>query len=88
MAIQATHEADLQARIEARPPAAFVFFDEAPTLSQADAWEDFDQHCTRTADWVRSRYRETARFGHDRVWLRLDLANLSPLHDSDGAPPT
>jgi hypothetical protein len=23
---------------------------------------------------VRSRYRETARFGHNHVWLRLDLA--------------
>jgi len=88
MAIRATHEADLQARLEARPPAAFVFFDEAPTLSQADAWEDFDQHCARAADWVRSHYRETARFGHDRVWLRLDLANSAPKHDPDGAPPT
>jgi hypothetical protein len=78
MAIQRAHEADLRARIEARPPAAFVFFDGAPTLSQADAWDDFEAHCAGAAAWVRAHYRETARFGHDRVWLRLDRANAVP----------
>jgi hypothetical protein len=87
-AIQVAHQADLQARIEARPPAAFVFFDGAPTLSEADAWEDFARHCTPSATWVRSHYRETARFGHDRVWLRLDLADSLPPDDGDGNPPT
>jgi hypothetical protein len=87
-AIQAAHEADLRARLEARPPAAFVFFDEAPTLSQTDAWDDFDRHCAKAAAWVRSRYRETARFGHDHVWLRRDLAEALPRYDSDGRPPT
>lgn len=76
-AIRAAHETDLRARVEARPPAAFVFFDGAPTLSEADAWEDFDQHCRSVATWVRSHYRETARFGHDHVWLRLDLADAT-----------
>jgi hypothetical protein len=86
-AIRAAHENDLQARIEARPPAAFVFFDGAPTLSEADAWEDFDQHCPSVATWVRSHYRETARFGHDHVWLRIDLADALPPDDGNGAPP-
>jgi hypothetical protein len=87
-AIQAAHGADLQVRIEARPPAAFVFFDGAPTLSEANAWDDFERHCRPAAAWVRSHYRETARFGHDRVWLRLDLAESLPPDDGDGNPPT
>jgi hypothetical protein len=76
--MRAAHEADLLARIRERPPAAFVFFDEAPTLSQADAWDDFEAHCVDAAPWVRAHYRETSRFGHDRVWLRLDLAASLP----------
>ena len=87
MAIQRDHEADLHARIEAQPPAAFVFFDGAPTLSQTDAWDDFEAHCPPTAAWVRAHYRETARFGHDRVWLRLDLADLPSL-GRGAVPPT
>jgi hypothetical protein len=85
--IQRAHEADLRARIEARPPAAFVFFDGAPTLSQNDAWADFDAHCADAAAWVRAHYRETARFGHDRVWLRLDLASSPARDDAPGRPP-
>jgi hypothetical protein len=67
------HEADLVARLDARPPAAFVFLDTSPLLSDADAWDDFEEHCATAADWVRARYRETQRFGHDHVWLRKDL---------------
>jgi hypothetical protein len=70
------HEADLYARVTAAPPAAFVFFDDAPLLSSADAWEDFEAHCPRTALWVAARYRETAHFGHDHVWLREDRAGV------------
>jgi hypothetical protein len=73
--IRATHEADLFTRVTAEAPAAFVFFDEAPLLSSADAWDDFEEHCPRTAEWVEDHYRETARFGHDRVWLREDKAD-------------
>jgi hypothetical protein len=68
------HEVDLFARLGARPPAAFVFFDKAPLLSQEDAWDDFRTHCPVTSAWVAAGYRETARFGHDHVWLRKDLA--------------
>ncbi len=70
-AIRDEHEADLLERLEARPPAAFVFMDGVPLLSEADAWADFEAHCTRAAPWVRAHYRETARFGHDHVWMRL-----------------
>ena len=39
-----------------------------------DAWVDFEEHCPkRGAVGARERYRETARFGHDHVWLRIDL---------------
>ncbi|HSY20695.1 MAG TPA: hypothetical protein VK841_01190 [Polyangiaceae bacterium] len=70
--VRDAHEADLYARVTAVPPAAFVFFDGAPLLSSTDAWDDFEVHCPRTAAWVDAHYRETARFGHDRVWLRED----------------
>jgi|HubBroStandDraft_6_1064221.scaffolds.fasta_scaffold36544_2 hypothetical protein len=73
-AIRNEHEADMLRRMIERPPAAFVFFDGAPLLSEADAWGDFEAHCKAAAAWVRPRYRESARFGHDHVWLRRDLA--------------
>jgi hypothetical protein len=73
-AIRSEHEADMLRRMIERPPAAFVFFDGAPLLSEADAWGDFEAHCKASAAWVRPRYTETARFGHDHVWLRRDLA--------------
>ncbi len=67
-AIRDAHEADLLARLDARPPAAFVFFDGAPLISTSDAWDDFERHCPTPRQWVSSRYREAARFGHDHVW--------------------
>jgi hypothetical protein len=79
------HERDLLARLEASPPAAFVFIDGSPLISTVDAWNDFDAHCARSAAWVRSRYRETARFGHDHVWLRGDLP-ASRARDPGPAP--
>jgi hypothetical protein len=79
--IRAAHEADLLARLEARPPAAFVFLDQSPLLSEADAWDDFAGHCTDAAPWVRAHYRESARFGHDHIWLRADLAPAVPAAD-------
>jgi hypothetical protein len=83
--IRDAHEVDLAARLEAHPPAAFVFFDGAPLMAEADAWDDFDAHCTRAAPWVRDNYRESARFGHDHVWLRNDLAATTS-HDSVREP--
>jgi hypothetical protein len=80
--IRDAHEADMLARLEQRPPAAFVFFDGAPLMTESDAWDDFESHCPAASAWVGERYRETARFGHDHVWLRKDLA---PVED-DLAP--
>ena len=71
--IRSAHETDLLSRLAAKPPAAFVFFDGAPLLSEADAWHDFQVHCPKAAAWVAARYDEAARFGHDRIWLRRDL---------------
>jgi hypothetical protein len=87
--IRDAHEIDMLSRLESRPPAAFVFFDHSPLISQADAWDDLERHCARTAAWVRARYQETARFGHDHIWMRLDLApdeTASP--DDDAIPDT
>jgi hypothetical protein len=84
-AIQEAHQADLLSRLRARPPAAFVFFDDAPLLSEASAWEDFADHCPEAAAWVDARYREVARFGHDHVWLRLDRTGEGPV-PGDPAP--
>jgi hypothetical protein len=85
-AIRDAHEADLVTRLEARPPAAFVFLDQSPLLSEADAWDDFEGHCARAAPWVKAHYRESARFGHDHVWLRIDLAPAAPAPDDPSAP--
>ncbi len=82
-AIQKDHETDLLTRLEAHPPAAFVFLDHSPLFSELDAWEDFGTHCARAAAWVSEHYRETARFGHDHVWLRSDVT-APPLKE---APP-
>jgi hypothetical protein len=71
-AIRDANEADMLARLKAKPPAAFVFIDGSPLMSEAGGWEDFEEHCARTASWVRDRYRETASFGHDHIWLRAD----------------
>ncbi len=68
------HERDMLARIQREPPAAFVFIDKAPLLSYEDAFFDFKQHNPEAGAWVEQRYRETASFGEDRVFLRNDLA--------------
>jgi hypothetical protein len=85
-AIRDAHEADLLDRLQARPPAAFVFLDGAPLISESDAWGDFEGHCTRAAPWVRANYHESARFGHDHVWLRSDLAAAASAPDEPSAP--
>jgi hypothetical protein len=89
------HERDLLDRLEASPPAAFVFIDGSPLLSTVDAWDDFEAHCARSAEWVRARYRETARFGHDHVWMRYGPLpsgardqGSAPVDDDPGQPAT
>ena len=66
------------ARLQAQPPAAFVFLDTSPLMTKDDAWEDFQEHCGRTAAWVEQHYEEAARFGHDHVWLRGSPSGLEP----------
>ena len=85
-AMRDAHEEDMIGRLEAAPPAAFVFIDGSPLLSRADAWDDFEEHCPRSAPWVRGRYREVARFGHNHVWLRADLAQAEPALPRGRAP--
>ena len=85
-ALRDAHETDMLERLVARPPAAFVFLDASPLLSRADAYDDFEEHCARTAVWFRERYVHAARFGHDHVWLRRDLAPAAPSEDDEPAP--
>jgi hypothetical protein len=85
-AIRDAHEADLLARLDARPPAAFVFLDKSPLMTRDDAWDDFEEHCPAAAAWVHRRYRETARFGHDHVWLREDVTPVESAPADEEAP--
>jgi hypothetical protein len=74
-AMRDAHEADMLERLERAPPAAFVFIDKAPLDTYDDAFFDFKLHNPRAGPWVEQHYRETAAFGEDRIWLRLDLAD-------------
>jgi hypothetical protein len=73
-AMRAEHEGDMLARLEAAPPAAFVFLDKSPLIAESDAWLDFASHNPRAGAWVRAHYHETAAFEGDHVWMRSDLA--------------
>lgn len=74
-ALQTEHASDLQQRVERRPPAAFVFADRSPLMTEEDAIADFTAHCPDTATWMREHYRQAAQFDGFRVWLRADLAS-------------
>ena len=94
VALRDAHEADLVARMEKEPPAAFVFFDKAPLITWQDAWVDFVEHAPKAAAWVKERYKQTAVYGDDRVWLRRDLSEgmaevtvSSPNRDAPEPPP-
>ena len=76
-AIRDAHETDMLERLEKNPPAAFVFIDSSPLLSYTDAVYDFKAHDPEAGEWLDEHYRETAAFGEDRVWLRLDLAEAA-----------
>ena len=84
------HDADMLAKLEAKPPAAFVFFDGSPLTSEGDAYIDFLDHCPRSGPWMKDHYKKTAAFGHDQIWMRSDLADglaVSPeSHPSDDEP--
>jgi len=69
------HELDLLARVQKQPPAAFVFFDNAPLVSWQDAVYDFHEQCAVAASWVDANYRFAAQFKEIRVYLRNDLAD-------------
>ena len=53
-------QAEDEQSLQAQPPAAFVFFDAAPLLSEPDASADFARHCPAAAAWV-SDARTTMR---------------------------
>lgn len=68
--MQQARAQDLQARIKARPPGAFVFIEHAPLTSYwDDGPRDFAAWCPDAAEWMNERYREAIRFGVVRVFL-------------------
>jgi len=78
--IRDAHERDFLERIKAAPPAAFVFLDHSPLISDDDdAWRDFADHNPKSAGWVSDHYRQTVAFGDDCVWMRDDLAEGLPV---------
>ncbi len=78
-AMREEHVRDMLAKLKAREPAAFIFFDKSPLISHESAWEDFADQCPEAAAWVAERYVETAAFGEDHVWLKKDVAaTLAP----------
>ncbi len=90
-ALRDEHEKDFLARLKAAPPAAFVFMDRSPLMSEdEDAWLDFKVHNRESAAWVAERYRQTVQFGDDCVWMRNDLAEGLPevarAHPLEGEP--
>jgi len=85
-AIRDEHERDFFTRIQASPPAAFVFHDRAPLITWQEAVHDFTEHCPESAAWVFARYTQTANFNGLRVYLRNDLAAAAPRFDSPEPP--
>jgi hypothetical protein len=79
-ALRDEHERDFFERLKASPPAAFVFLDHSPLITDDDdAWRDFRDHDPLSAPWVAEHYRQTAAFGDDCVWMRADLADAQQL---------
>lgn len=85
-AIRDAHEADLVRRLDAHPPAAFVFLDASPLMTDKNAREDFERHCPDAWAWLKDRYVESARFGHDHVWFRKDIAPPAEPEEPEEAP--
>lgn len=67
------HVREMQAAVEAHPPAAFVFVERLPFTYPPDSEEDFGEHCQTTWEWMATRYRRAAHLGGVRVWLRNDV---------------
>ena len=66
------HEADMLARLDAAPPAAFVFVSRSPLMSHEDALDDFADHCPDTTAWMLRRYHEVSCEEGIRVFFRSE----------------
>ena len=74
-AIRDAHEKDFLARLQAAPPAAFIFLDKSPLISWQESVRDFEEHCPDSYAWVHAHYRQTYELSGYRVYLRADLAD-------------
>lgn len=71
-ALHREHVEDFTARVSKALPAAFVFFDKSPLISNESALVDFTEQCRKVAALVNEHYVETAAFGEIHVHLRKD----------------
>jgi len=86
--IRRSHEEDMLSQLKASPPAAFVFHDKSPLITWQDAVQDFEEHCTETADWMKANYSQTRDFNGTRVWLRHDVTEkVAEKKPENGEPP-
>lgn len=77
------HEADMLAKLKAKPPPAFVFIDKSPLITYQNALEDFQHTCPTSAAWVQDNYYLVRTYGEYKVWLRNDV----PRPPDDPKPP-
>jgi len=68
--VRTDHERDMLAKLEARPPAAFVFIDGSPLTTYPRALDDFRHCCAESAAWVDAHYHPTQSFEQFHVWLK------------------
>jgi hypothetical protein len=69
-ALYREHEDELLARFAAAEPAAFVFVDKSPLMTDPNALVDFSEHCPRAFAWMTERYVFAAQFAEVRIWRR------------------
>ena len=69
-AMRADNAQEMARELLANEPGACLFVDESPFLTTPDSWLDFETHAPVAADYVRSHFVESARFGVVRLFRR------------------
>lgn len=69
-AMQRRNVADALGRLRREPPAACVFIDRSPWMTEPTALADLQRHAPELAAWVTAGYVEVEAFGPVHVWRR------------------
>ncbi len=72
-AFTAAHARDMAERLKRSPPAAFVFFDNAPFTFPRSGMRDFCTHVPDAVGLLAQRYMPAERFGLLQIFMRRDL---------------